>query len=119
MADELYWLFIGKVHPGQFDAFKTLVADIAGATQQKPGTLAYQYAVSADQETVNIFECYRASEAFVAHAETTFARHAERFLALVSIESVVGYGAPSAQARTVLDSFNPTYMTLFDGVARG
>ncbi len=119
MADDLYWLFTVKVHPGQFDTFKALVAEIVGATQQEPGTLAYQYAVSADQETVHIFERYRDSAAFVTHAETTFARYVEGFLALVSIKSVLVYGAPSAQARKVLDSFNPTYMSLFDGFARG
>jgi quinol monooxygenase YgiN len=119
MADDLYWLFTARVCPGQFDAFKALVADIVRATRQEPGTLAYQYAVSTDQQTVHIFERYRDSEAFVTHAETTFAGYAERFLALVAIESVLVYGAPSAQARKILDRFNPTYMALFDGFARG
>ncbi|MGK5078711.1 putative quinol monooxygenase [Janthinobacterium sp. HLX7-2] len=119
MADDLFWLFTLKVQPGKFDAFKNLVADIVAASSKEPGTLAYQYAVSDDQGTVHIYERYRDSQAFVDHVEHTFGGYAERFLSLVSVESLVVYGAPNVQARKALDSFNATYMTLFDGFARG
>jgi quinol monooxygenase YgiN len=118
MADDLYWVFTLNVRPGKFSEFRSLVADIVAASREEPGTLAYQYSVSADETTVHIFERYRDSDAFVVHVEETFARYAERFLQLVTIASLVVYGDPNASARKALDSFNARYMTLFDGFAR-
>jgi autoinducer 2-degrading protein len=118
MGNELFWMFTLDVKPGKFDDFKTLVADIVAATQQEPGTLAYQYAASEDQRTVHIYERYRDSEAFVVHVEQTFGGFAEHFLSLVSVRSLVVYGTPNAAARSALDTFNATYMNLFDGFTR-
>jgi quinol monooxygenase YgiN len=118
MVDDLFWVFTLDVNPGCFPEFRTLVADIVAASSKEPGTLAYQYSVNADETTVHIFERYRDSDAFVAHVEQTFGGYAERFLALVTVASLVVYGAPNAAARKALDSFNASYMTLFGGFAR-
>jgi quinol monooxygenase YgiN len=118
MDKEIFWVFTLVVKPGKFTEFKNLVSDIVAATREEPGTLAYEYAVSDDQSTVHIYERYRDSDAFVVHVEQTFAGYAERFLSLVSVESLVVYGLPNAQARKALDTFNASYMTLFDGFSR-
>jgi quinol monooxygenase YgiN len=118
MVDDLYWVFTLNVKLGKFSEFRSLVADIVAASHEEPGTLAYQYSVSADETTVHIFERYRDSDAFVVHVEQTFARYAARFVQLVTITSLVVYGDPNASARKALDNFNATYMTLFDGFAR-
>jgi autoinducer 2-degrading protein len=118
MDNDLFWLFTLDVKPGKFDEFKSLVADIVASTQQEPGTLAYQYAVSEDKRSVHIYERYRDSEAFVVHVEQNFAGYAERFHFMVTVRSLVVYGEPNAQAREALDTFNATYMNLFDGFTR-
>lgn len=118
MDKEVFWVFTLGVQPEKFAEFKQLVSSIVAASFDEPGTLAYQYAVSDDQRTVHIFERYRDSEAFVVHVEQTFSGYAQRFLALVSIDSLVVYGAPNAEARKALDTFNARYMTLFDGFSR-
>ena len=118
MVEDLYWVFTLNVKPGRFEEFRALVADIVAASREEPGTLAYQYSVNADETTVHIFERYRDSDAFVAHVEQTFGGYAERFLSMVTIASLVVYGNPNAAARKALDSFNASYMTLFDGFAR-
>jgi quinol monooxygenase YgiN len=118
MADDLYWIFTLKVQPGRFQEFRALVAQIVADSAREPGTLAYQYSACADENTVHIFERYRDSDAFVQHVEQTFGAYAERFLALVTVTSLVVYGNPDANARRALDSFGAAYMTLFDGFAR-
>lgn len=118
MADDLYWVFTLNVQPGRFHEFRALVAQIVADSAKEPGTLAYQYSVSADEKTVHIFERYRDSEAFVQHVEQTFGAYAERFLSLVTVASLVVYGSPNADARRALDDFGAVYMTLFDGFAR-
>lgn len=118
LNNDLFWLFTLDVKAEKFDEFKRLVSDIVAATHNEPGTLAYWYAVSDDQRTVHIYERYQDSEAFVVHVEQTFASYAEQFLSLVSVKSLVVYGTPNAKARKALDSFNATYMNLFDGFSR-
>jgi autoinducer 2-degrading protein len=117
MVEDLYWVFTLHIKPGRYQEFRTLVAEIVAATRKEPGTLAYQYSVSADKTIVHIFERYRSSDAFVDHVEQTFGGYAERFLSLVTIVSLVVYGDPDARARKALDTFNATYMTIFDGFA--
>lgn len=116
---QLFWIFTLDVKPGKFAAFRELVAQIVATSALEPGTLAYQYATSADQATVHIYERYCDSAAFVTHVAQTFGQYAERFLALVSVRSLVVYGAPDAEARKALDTFGARYMTLFDGFSRG
>jgi quinol monooxygenase YgiN len=118
MVDDLYWVFTLTVRSGQLPAFQQLVTEIVAASEQEPGTLAYQYSISADEQTVHIFERYRDSAAFVSHVEQTFGGYAERFLSMVTIASLVVYGNPDAEARKALDRFNATYMTLFAGFAK-
>lgn len=118
MVEDLYWVFTLNVKPGKFPEFRSLVAAIVAASLEEPGTLAYQYSVSADESTVHIFERYRDSDAFVVHVEETFGPHAERFLDLVTVASLVVYGNPNAAARKALDGFKASYMTLFDGFSR-
>lgn len=118
MVDDLYWVFTLDVKTGRLPEFRALVADIVAASSREPGTLAYQYSVNADETQVHIFERYRDSQAFMDHLALTFGGYAERFLALVTVASLIVYGNPDAAARKALDSFGATYMTLFDGFAR-
>jgi hypothetical protein len=80
--------------------------------------LTYEYSVGDDGRTVNIFERYRDSDAFVSHVDETFAKFAERFLELASVTRFVVYGEPTAAARVKLDSFGAIYMKTFDGFRR-
>ena len=118
MRDEIYWVVTVTVKPGRFAEFKQVVAPLVDATKEEPGALAYEYSVGGDQGTVHIFERYRDSNAVVAHVEQTFARFAERFMALAAVTGFVVYGTPSAEARKILDGFGAVYMTPFDGFTR-
>jgi quinol monooxygenase YgiN len=118
MNKDLFWLFTLQVNPGKYEEFKALVANIVVATEKESGTLAYQYSVNEDKTVVHIYERYVDSDAFVSHVAQTFGAFAQRFLALVSVSSLVVYGSPNAEARAALNSFNATYMTLFDGFSR-
>jgi quinol monooxygenase YgiN len=118
MREAISWVVTVTVTPGQFAAFKQVVAPLVAATKEEPGALAYEYNVSDDESTVHIFERYRDSNAVVAHVEQTFAQFAERFLALATVTGFVVYGSPNAEARKILDGFGAVYMTPFDGFTR-
>jgi quinol monooxygenase YgiN len=110
-------LFTLAIKPADFPAFKALITQVVAATRQEPGTLVYEYSVDEDQSTVHILERYHA-DAVVSHVDTTFAPFGERFLALVTVTSLVVYGTPDAEVRKRLDPFGAVYMTPFDGFSR-
>jgi hypothetical protein len=81
----------------------------------------YEYAASADNSTVDIFERYVDSAAVVHHVVDHFGAHfSKEFLTLV--KPVPGrffvYGTPDAKAKEALAGFNPIYVTPFDGFSR-
>lgn len=117
MKDEVIGVFTLSLNPENFPKFQTLVSQIVAATNAEPGTLMYQYSVSADHSVVHIIERYRA-DAVVTHIDNTFAPFAEPFLALVKVTGLTVYGSPDAETRKRLDSFGAVYMQSFDGFTR-
>ena len=118
MDKQLFWVFTLELKPGQLAGFKEMVAEIVPLAEQEPGTLAYQWALNHDETIAHIYERYADSDAFVSHVEQTFSHFAERFLSMVSVQSLLVYGEPDAACRKALDSFDATYMTLFNGFSR-
>jgi len=118
-SSEVYWDLTVTVPPGNMDKFKEVVAGLVAASKQEPGTLEYEYTVSADNGTVDIIERYVDSAAVVHHVVDNFGAHfSKQFLALVKPTRFVVYGTPSAEAQKVLAGFNPIYLTPFDGFTR-
>jgi quinol monooxygenase YgiN len=110
-------LFTLAIKPGDFPAFKALVAQIVVATKEEPGTLVYEYSVNEEQSVAHILERYMV-ESVVSHVDTTFAPFGQRFLELCTITRLVVYGTPDAEIRKRLDPFGAVYMTPFDGFSR-
>ena len=118
-STEVYWVVTFTVPPGNMDKFKQVVDRLVAATKQEPGTLEYEYTVTADNGTVDIIERYVDSDAVIHHVVDNFGAHfAKDFLALVKPARFVVYGTPSDKAREALAGFNPIYMTPFDGFTR-
>ena len=118
-STEVYWDLTVAVPPGNMEKFKEVVAGLVAASKQEPGTLEYEYAVSADNGTVDIIERYVDSAAVVHHVVDNFGAHfSKQFLALVKPTRFVVYGTPSPEAQKVLAGFNPMYLTPFDGFTR-
>jgi autoinducer 2-degrading protein len=115
---QLSWVFTLRLRPGQLEAFKTMVSEIVPLAQEEPGTLAYEWSLNHDQTIAHIYERYIDSAAFVSHVNDTFGPFAERFMSMVEVLSLVVYGEPDAKCREALDSFNASYMTLFNGFSR-
>lgn len=117
MTGETSCNFHLAIEPGNFEAFKELVARIVAATCEEPGTLGYEYSVNADRSAVHIVERYRTS-AILGHLEETFAPFAERFLELATIQGLYVYGPATPEIRAKLDGFGAVYLTPFDGFTR-
>jgi quinol monooxygenase YgiN len=118
MRKDIYWVCSFSIEPERFAEFREVVEPLVAATRQEPGSLANEYSVSEDHRTIHIIERYRDSDAVISHVQQTFARFAERFSALATLTSFVLYGAPSPEAREIIDGFGATYMIPFEGFTR-
>jgi quinol monooxygenase YgiN len=118
-SDEVYWVVTVSVPAGRMNDFKQVVDQLVAATKEEPGALGYEYNASADQSTVDIVERYRDSNAAVVHVTQTFApKFSKAFLDIAKPVRFVVYGTPTAEAKKVLEGFNPVYMTPFNGFTR-
>lgn len=107
------------IQTGRETEFRALVAEIVAATRaDEPGTLDYEWSISADGARGHLFERYADSAAVLAHLANFMARYAERFLALVAPGAFTIYGAPNDAVKGALASFHPTYLAPVAGFSR-
>jgi quinol monooxygenase YgiN len=116
---EIYWVFELVINPGRFEDLKTLMAAMAEATQKnEPGTLNYEWAISADRQVCHVHERYQDSAAVMAHLESFGANFAVRLMEAVTPARLVVYGTPNAQVKDGLAGLGPVYMAPFGGFRR-
>jgi len=119
MAMEVSWMLELNLKPGRENEFSALMNEmIASAREKEPGTLSYEWSISADASVCHIFERYTDSEAILIHLVTFGKEFAPRFLELLSPTRCVIYGSPSQEARNGLAVLNPVYMQPVGGFNR-
>ncbi len=116
-SSEVFWVFTLEVQPGQYDQLQQLVSQIVAAAEKEPGTLEYDWSISADHTTLTVVERYADSQALLQHGKD-FGQFAKRFFTLAKPTSLVVFGAPDAAAKKAIAGLNPVYMTTFDGFSR-
>ena len=117
MGNEISWLLVVAIQPGQFDNFRAVARDLIASTQSEPGTLSYEWNLSPDTTTCHIYERYRDSAALVAHVEG-FGNFAERFLQACKPIRFDVYGSPNAEATAIIADFQPSYYSHLGGFTR-
>ena len=116
-SQEVYWVVTFTVD--EIAKFKPIVKRIVAATEKEPGALEYEYNVSDDQKTVDIYERYSDSKAAVVHLTENFVPNfSKEFMAVAKPVHFVVYGAASPELKKVLEGLKPVYMTTFDGFTR-
>lgn len=118
MENHVSWVIELAVKDGALDTFKELMEEMVAGTSEEPGTLGYEWYISADAGTIHIFEKYADSEAMVTHVSGFLEKWAGRFLECVDPTRFVVYGDPSVAAREMLAGFGPTYLGPWGGFSR-
>jgi len=117
MSDSFYFVLEVSILPGQLENFRAVSRDLIAAMQLESGTLNYEWNLSHDENSCHIYERYRDSAAFMAHAQT-FGKFAERFLETCYPVCIDVYGSPSEEAQAALAGFHPTYYSPLGGFSR-
>jgi quinol monooxygenase YgiN len=107
-----------SVRDGQLDGARALMAEMVEATREEPGTLGYEWFLSADGGTCHVCERYADSDAALAHFGNFGANFAERFLGCFEPTGLSVYGEPSDEARGAFDGFGAAYLGTFGGFSR-
>jgi len=116
-SPEVFWVFTLAVQPAQYDPLTELVSQIVAAAENEPGTLEYDWSISADRKTLIVVERYADSQALLQHGKD-FGLFAKRFFTLAKPISLVVFGAPDAEAKKAIAGLHPVYMSTFDGFSR-
>lgn len=118
MSKTVSWNLQLAVRDGHLDDVRELMSDMVAATEEEPGTLGYEWFLSADGKSCHINERYANSEAVMAHLGNFGSKFAERFLACFEPKLLSVYGDPSAEARAALDGLGATYLGWLGGFNR-
>jgi quinol monooxygenase YgiN len=120
MSDQVSWMLELEVRPGRQDDLRNLAAEMVSATKaDEPGTLDYEWSISADGKQCHIFERYIDSAAVMKHVATFGEKFAGRFLAILTPTRMVVYGSPSMEVQNAVADFRPDYMKTVSGFSRG
>jgi len=116
-SPEVFWVFTLAIEPAQYGPLTKLVSQIVAAAEKEPGTLEYDWNISADRKTLIVIERYADSQALLQHGKD-FGPFAKRFFTLAKPVSLVVFGTPDAEAKKAIAGLRPVYMTTFDGFSR-
>ena len=119
MSDPVTWTLDADIKDGKLD---TLVGLLAGAIEtvegSEPTTLAYEFFVSEDQRTLLAMERYSDSEAALVHLRTMGPKLEPLMECLERAPTVRVHGDASAELRSALTGFAPTYFRAVGGFRR-
>jgi quinol monooxygenase YgiN len=118
MGEPISWHVELAVKPGGLDAFRSLTDEMVDATRKECGVLIYERFLSADEQTVYVYERYVDSDAAVAHLRAFKAAFGRRFGQLVERKRFTVFGSPTAELIAIFDEFGATYASLLAGFSK-
>jgi quinol monooxygenase YgiN len=118
-ASNVFWTFGVTIKNGKLDALQDLIKEMADASRaNEPGTLIYEWTISADRKTAEVHERYADSDAALRHLASFNKNFADRLMALVEPTGMTIYGSPGAALKKELEGAKPVYREVFGGFAR-
>ncbi|MCH8993878.1 MAG: antibiotic biosynthesis monooxygenase [Chloroflexi bacterium] len=109
-----------RIGEGKLQTFKELANEaINAAKKNEPGTLTYEWYLSADETTCHILEQYQNSEAILAHVTGEIGTQIlPKILEVAELAGIDVHGIPSPEAAEVAASFGARTFSPFGGFTR-
>lgn len=119
MSKQVSWVLELTIKAGRQADFRALAAEMSTATKaSEPGTLSYEWGVSADGATCHLYERYTDSDATLVHLKNFGEKFAARFMELLTPTRFTIYGHPNDAVRSALAPFAPVYFESVGGFTR-
>ena len=93
---------------GKLEEFQAIAREMVERTQNEPGTLGYEWYVSADGKRCQLIETYVDAEALLAHLAGPGPQEGvPKLMTMASVNGIQVYGEPGPKAREILAHFGP------------
>ena len=115
MGERVSWQVELAVRPGELDNFRALTREMIAYARRESGVLTYKRFISDDGKVVYVYERYADSPSALAHLHAFRARYGARFAGMVERTRFTVFGIPSDDLKALLDGFDATYLSPFDG----
>jgi len=115
MNSEVSWQVDLAVRPGELDNFRALTSEMVEYARHESGVLIYERFINDDGKVVYIYERYADSPSAISHLQAFRAIYGKRFVDMVERKRFTVFGIPSDDLKEMLDEFDATYLSPFDG----
>jgi quinol monooxygenase YgiN len=118
-ANSVRFVVSFTINDGAFVAFERIARVLAAESQKEPGTMAYEWFLSADRARCRLFEAYVDADAVLAHLTGPAIR--ELLPKLLETGSVTGfetYGDPGPEASAIVAGLGAAVFPAWHGFAR-
>jgi quinol monooxygenase YgiN len=107
------------INEGSFDQFEAVVKATVDGSRKEPGTLAYEWCLSADRRRCRLIEVYEDADAVLAHLAGPVVRElVPKLLAAASLGGFEVYGDPGPEAARILAGFGADLFAPWRGLNR-
>ncbi len=104
---------------GKFDAFEKTMKEMVAGTEGEPGTLEYDWYLSADRSKCRLVENYVDADAMLSHMMSPVVQVlVPKLLESGSLTAFEVYGDPGAKGREVLAALGVEFFGGWRGVER-
>jgi quinol monooxygenase YgiN len=94
------------IHDGKLAAFEQLARTMIADTRREPGTLAYDWHLSADRKRCRLVETYANADALLAHLQGPVVQQlVPKLVELTKVDRFEVYGNPGPGATKMLVPF--------------
>jgi quinol monooxygenase YgiN len=94
------------INEGKLDAFEGIAQQMVAGSQNEPGTLGYEWFLSADQKRCRLIETYTDANAVLAHFTGPVVQElVPKLLGTASLAGFEAYGDPGPKAAEMLAGF--------------
>ena len=107
------------IQDGKLAPFEDLAKVLVAATQKEPGTLGYEWHLSADRKRCRVIETYANPDAMMTHLSGPAVREfVPKLLETASIERFEVYGDPGPEGNKKLAGFGAEIFSHWHGLNR-
>ena len=107
------------INDGKLDAFEGIAQEMVEGSQKEPGTLGYEWFLSADRKKCRLIETYQDGDAVLAHFNGPVVKvMVPKLLGTASLAGFEVYGDPGTKAREMVAGFGAEVFEFHRGLGR-
>ncbi len=118
-TDRIRLLVAFDIHEGKFSEFEAIAKQMIAVSEKEPGTIAYNFVLSADRKRSRLVEGYRDAAALATHFQgPAVQQFVPQLLRVVTPTLMEFYGDPGPEVTAMAKSFSAVVFTEFEGFDR-